>query len=140
MYSDYVHMRSQPSLLWQIASFLVLLSLASLFFVCVAGPFMAMGDMDQRTDCGMNYDMALCPMTLSGRLGFWQHIIVPVSSSFEALALLAFLAALAFGWSRVAIIKAPQSKLNTAHAVDPPSLFDYLRQQFSQGILHPKLY
>lgn len=133
-------MSSHTSLSRQIIGSLILFSIASLFLVCVAGPFMMMADMGQETDCGMAHTAALCPMTLSGQLSFWQQIIVPASSPFAALALLAFLATLAFFWNSSAALQAIQSRLKPAYFTDPPSLFDNLRQQFSQGILHPKIY
>ncbi len=124
----------------QLTGLLVLLSVASLFLLCVSTASMPMNAMGQVSPCGMSHNPDLCPMTLSSRFSFWQSLTVPMSTSFDAFALLAFLAALAFFWNSAAIFEAIHSKLKSIFAWGSPSLFDYLQQLFSHGILHPKIY
>jgi hypothetical protein len=133
-------MKSQTSIFRQIVGSLILFSIASLFFFCTAGPLMTMGDMNQVSDCGMSHNVALCPMVLMGRLEFWQMITLPAFSSFSALTLLVFLATLAFFWSSSSVLQLMQFKLRRVSDVNILILFDYLQQQFSQGILRTKIY
>ncbi len=133
-------MRSHTYFLRQGLGLLILFSVASLFFLCTTNLSMSMDNMGQASPCGMSHNADLCPMALNGRLSFWQTVIVPTLSAFDALVLLAFFAAAAFFWSSTEILEATQSKLKPAYNTENRPIFDYFHQLFSNGILHPKIY
>lgn len=124
----------------QLVGFMVLTSIASLFFLCTASQSMPMNAMAQSSPCGMSHSTDFCPMAFSGRLSFWQSLIVPVAPTFDALALLMFLVALAFFGSGAAVLALTQSQCKRIYenGFSPP--FNYLLAQFSKGILRPKIY
>lgn len=124
----------------QLLGLILLASIASLFFLCAVTTSMPMNAMGHGTPCGMSHSTDLCPMALNGRLIFWQSLIVPTSSVFDALALLTFLAALAFFWNSSTVLQKIQSSFKFNRYATSPPPFDYLLQQFSQGILQPKIY
>ncbi len=133
-------MNSNTFFTQRLASLLILSSITSLFLVCVTGPFMAMDGMNQQSDCGMAHTTTVCPMMLSGRMSVWQNIIIPISSTLNALALLALLVATAFYWNSARLLDIAKSKLKLDCDVGSPILFNYLFHLFSQGILQPKIY
>ena len=133
-------MKSQTSFYGRLTGLLILFSVAGLFTLCATRLPMPMNAMGQGTPCGMSHSTALCPMMLAGRLSFWQSLIVPSSSVFDALALLMSLSALPFFWNSSTVLQKIQSSFKFNRYATSPPPFDYLVQQFSQGILQPKIY
>lgn len=133
-------MRSSHFISRQLIGLLIVGSIAGLYVLCIAGPFMAMDTVGETSDCGMSHTTTLCPMTLSGRFGFWQMIIVPASPTVDAMALLVVLAVLVVVWGDSRLLAAIQSRRRHILRAASPPFFYYLHQLFSHGILHPKLY
>jgi hypothetical protein len=133
-------MKSDTSISKRAVIFLILTSLAGIFFFCAANQPVVMNSMGQALFCGMSPTTDLCPMAFSGRLNFWQNLIVPVSLLPDVLALLIFLAALAFFWSRSLVLALIQSGVNRMRQDGCLLMSNYLLAQFSQGILRPKIY
>jgi hypothetical protein len=116
------------------AAVLVLFGLASLFLLCITIPLMYMATTESGTPCSMEHATAVCPMTIHAHLGFWQEIVLPLS-------LLIPLVLVAFSLQDVVVLEAARRLSFRRYTTDvPPPLFDYLKQAFSQGILHPKIY
>lgn len=133
-------MKNQTPLSRQLLGILILFSVAGLFFLCAANQSMVMRAMGQSSPCGTLHTTDLCPMTLGSRLSFWQSRIVHFSSSFDALALLMFLAAVAFFWNSAGVFASIRSGFKRTYNDGFSPHFDYLLAQFSQGILRPKIY
>ncbi|MBI3251671.1 MAG: hypothetical protein HYZ62_02035 [Candidatus Andersenbacteria bacterium] len=133
-------MKSDISISKRAAVFLILAGIAGIFFFCAANQPMVMNSMGHARFCGVSPTADLCPMAFSGRLNFWQNLIVPVSSVPDVLALLMFLAALAFFWSHSLVLALIQFGVNRMRQDGCLPMSNYLLAQFSQGILRPKIY
>lgn len=90
----------------------------------------------------MTHQTTLCPMAAAERLSFWQHLLVPLSPTITILALIALVTLpLKLGLHRFMNNTSPPTLWRWQRIFEPISaLFDCLKQQFSQGILHPKIY
>lgn len=129
------------ALVQKLIATVTLFGITSLFLLCLAIPLMSMADMDNSSPCGMNHATELCPMSLNEHLGFWQKILIPVSASASLLSLLVALVIIVVSLKDTATLEALQRlRLTRYHAGASPPLVDYLQQQFSQGILRPKIY
>lgn len=118
---------------------IILLGIASLFVLCMGSfSMMTMGTVD----CPMTHQTTLCPMDVAERLSFWQHLLAPTSSTITILALIALVTlSLKLGLHRFINNTSPPILWYWRRIFEPSaSLFDCLKLQFSQGILHPKIY
>ena len=120
---------------------LVLMGLVSLLSLCIpAVSAMAMDGMAEMNPCAMDHQTAVCPMTVVEHLSFWQQLLTIPANNFTLVALLA-LATLV-----VLRIRLPNLLRNLivryqAFLRELDTLFvDHQKRQFSQGILHPKIY
>lgn len=122
----------------------ILIGLLSIFGLCLSSfPVAAMNEMGQMTDCGLLHTATICPVNVAEHLQFWQQIFIPASPMALLLALVLVVAA--FFVRRIidplhsAITGLTYCRWQFLH--EPTLLLsDYLRQAFSQGILHPKIY
>lgn len=117
----------------------VLVGIASLFALCLGSfSMMAMGN----TDCPMTHQTVLCPIAAAERLSFWQHLLVPLSPTITILSLIALVTLpLKLGLYPLINNASPPTLWRWQRMFEPiASLFDCLKQQLSQGILHPKIY
>ena len=128
------------SLSQKLATFLILFGIGSLLSFCIAIPLMGMADMKDGPPCGMDHSTELCPMMLNEHLGFWQKILVPTASNMSALFLLIILVVVFSLRDAAALEAAHRIRFFRYNANLAPPLVDYLRQAFSNGILHPKIY
>ena len=122
----------------------ILTGIISILALCTVS-VSAMTDEGMTMDgpCAMNHQTSLCPMAVQEHLSFWQEILA--TPSFKNLILISLLALSV--WS---VIRRPAIWLDVGHRLlayfrklrfeFDSLLFDHLRQQFSQGILHPKSY
>jgi len=122
----------------------VLLGLIGIFSLCL-GSFsvIKMSEMGQMTDCALARTATLCPVSAASHLQLWQQIVVTTSPTTILLTLI--LAAVVFSFRNV-IDPLSTAAMRLKYAAwqllsEPTLLFgDYLKQAFSQGILHPKIY
>lgn len=119
-------------ILQKLIAALTLIGIASLFLLCITIPFMRMAEMNSSSPCGMNHATELCPMTVSEHLGLWQKIVISPASSLSLLSLLITLAVILVSLKDTAVLVTMHRLRFLYH--------NYLQQQFSQGILHPKIY
>lgn len=127
-----------------ITSATILLGLLSIFSLCLTTfSIMTMDEMGQMTGCGLEHTATLCPVNVAQHLQFWQQVFVTTSPTAILLALM--VAVVAFSLNQLidplhgAITKLKYSRWQLLY--EPTLLLgDYLRQAFSQGILHPKIY
>lgn len=119
----------------------ILLGMVGLLSFCVTGLFLIDMDTMAMGDCPMTHQTTLCPMAMIERLSIWQQLLVPTSFTIAILAIVLFGATLTLSFGFKVL----------SHTTSPPqfwrrlfealiSFYDYLIQQFSEGILHPKIY
>ena len=121
--------------LFVLAGLLILLSL------CIpAVSAMAMDGMAEMNPCDMDHQTAVCPMTVVEHLSFWQQLLTLPAKS---LSLIALLALVIFVIIRIGLPNPLRNFLIRFQAFYHdlgPFIVDHLKLQFSQGILHPKIY
>lgn len=121
---------------------IVLLGLLSLFSLCLGVVSSIKADkMGQMANCGMSDMPAVCPIAAAQHLNFLQNIVVNTSSTLLLLALIV-IAAITFGGADILHNAAEKVANRIRQRLFEPTLLlgDYLKQAFSQGILHPKIY
>lgn len=127
-----------------ITSATVLLGLLSIFSLCLTTfSIMTMDDVGQMTDCGLVHTATICPVSMAEHLRFWQQIFVPASPMVLLLALVivvaAFLVRRIIDPLHIGITRLTYNRWQLLY--EPTLLLsDYLKQAFSQGVLHPKIY
>lgn len=125
----------------------ILLGLIWLFSLCLSSVLpmrITRGNIDQVAGCALAHTSTLCPATAAQHLQVWQQLTVTPSPTFALLALL--FAVVAFSLKHVIIGSLHTATVRLRYRVwqmllEPALPFgDYLKQAFSQGILHPKIY
>lgn len=122
----------------------VLLGLIGTFSLCLGSfSMMKMGEMGQVTDCALARTASLCPASVAQHLQFWQQVFVTTSPTVILLALMFAVAAFSLK-QFIDPLHATATRLRYSvwQLLNEPALLlgDYLKQAFSQGILHPKIY
>ncbi|MBI1833460.1 MAG: hypothetical protein HYR90_01415 [Candidatus Andersenbacteria bacterium] len=119
----------------------ILAGLVSLLSLCIpAVSAMAMDGMSEMNPCAMNQQTAVCPMTVVEHLSFWQQLLTLPAKS---LSLVTLLALVVFVVVRIGLQNHLHNLLIRFSAFSHdlnPFIVDHLKLQFSQGILHPKIY
>jgi hypothetical protein len=126
-----------------LTALIVLLGLISLFSLCLSTfSSMKADKMGQMTSCGMVHTSAVCPIAVAQHLDFWQYILVTTSPTALFLALILTAAAFALKWGTDTLQDIAAKVIYRIWRLFKPPLLliDYLKQAFSQGILHPKIY
>lgn len=115
------------------------LELVVLFAACLlAVSLMVMTDMN----CVAEQQATMCPMAVVEWVSGWQYFVAPAFVT-STLVLLAIFFALLIGsglWLPYTITS-PPAGYHWRKLFEPwVALVNYLTQQFSEGILHPKIY
>lgn len=122
----------------------ILLGLLSIFSLRLSiSSAMPMNEMGQMTNCALAQTATLCPASVAQHLQFWQQVFVTTSPTVILLALMFVIAM--FPLKRVIDplhAAAAGLRYGVRQLLSAPALLlgDYVRQAFSQGILHPKIY
>lgn len=122
----------------------ILFGVVGLLSLCF-GSFadMKTGEMGSMANCALAHATTLCPVSVTQNLQFWQQVVVTTSPTTVLLALM--VAVVAFSLKQlIDPLHAAAARLQYRlwQLLSEPALLlgDYLRQAFSQGILHPKIY
>lgn len=127
-----------------LTALVVLLSLLGIFSLCVfTFSSMKTGEMWKMTGCSLSNTAVLCSLSAAQHLQFWRQIFVPASPMALLLALVivaaAFLVRQVIDPLHAVITRFKYSRWQLLYE-STLLLGDYLKQAFSQGILHPKIY
>lgn len=120
----------------------VLLGLVSLFSLCLGTiSLMRMDKMGQMANCGMSHTPAVCPIAAAQQVHFLQNIVITSSSTLLLIALILIAVVVFRGVDTLHDVVAKAVDRMRQRLFEPTLLLgDYLKQAFSQGILHPKIY
>lgn len=124
----------------RIIAFGLWLELVALFAACLLGvSLMTMEDMN----CVTVQQAVLCPMAVAQWMGDWQYFLAPAFITSTLMVLFMILFALvrqSVPWLFATVTSPPAGYLWRKLFEPLAALVNYLTQQFSQGILHPKIY
>lgn len=123
----------------RVIAFGLWLELVVLFAACLVGvSLMVMADMN----CVTGQQAAICPMAVVEWVSGWQYFLAPAFIMSTVLGLLVILFAwlIRAGFWLPRDSAAPLGRLWRNLFEPLAALVNYLTQQFSQGILHPKIY